>query len=472
MISRILDFIRRSAIPLLVAGAFFMENLDSTVIVTALPTMAREFGQSTTDLSIGVSAYLIAMAVLIPVSGWVSDRFGARRTFAMAILFFTLSSILCACSRNLLFFTIARILQGSAGALMTPVGRLVVLRNAPKSELINAIATITWPGLAAPVLGPPLGGLIVANASWHWIFLLNVPLGIIGLILALRLIPEEHSTSSQRFDLIGFLLSGSTCLLTMIGVEWISQHGVSVAPLILIASGLGTGVITFWHAGITDRPLVDLWALCLPTFAVTVRSGSLFRAVVAALTFLLPLMLQVGFGYSPVRAGFFMLALFAGNLAMKPATTFVLRRFPFRRVLVVNGMITAITFFLCACISPASPDALVLGLFFASGLARSMQFTTFNTLTFADVPAEQMTGANTLFNTAFRLAMGMGVALGATALRLSGWFFHENSAQPTVRDFRLALIAMGVLCLLSLIEMTWIDPTAGDEIRLGSASQS
>jgi EmrB/QacA subfamily drug resistance transporter len=458
---RVLNFLRQSAIPLLVAGAFFMENLDGTVIVTALPTMARVFGVSVTDMSVGVSVYLLALAMLIPASGWVADRFGTRRTFAFAIFLFTLSSIGCALSPSLLTFCIARLVQGAAGAMMVPVGRLAVLRNTPKPELINAIATITWPGLAAPILGPPVGGFIVTHASWHWIFLLNVPLGIVGLYLALRLIPAGDHDMHRPFDWPGFLLTGAACVATMAGVEWIGQGRDGATGWTLLATGLVIGIAAYRHARRNDQALLDLWALRLPTFAATVRSGSLFRMAVSSMPFLLPLLLQVGIGFNPFHAGLLMLVLFAGNLAMKPFTTAILRRFRFRTVLLYNGLLIAVTFALCAFITEATPVTASAVLFFVAGLARSMQFTAFNTLAFADVPPERMGGANPLFNTMFQLTMGMGIALGALCLRLAGWGSH---AVPTVGDFRIAFLLMGAICLISLVEMSRLPSSAGDAV--------
>ena len=450
-----------SAIALLVAGAFFMENLDGTVIVTALPAMARSFGVSVTDMSVGVSVYLLALAMLIPASGWFAERYGSRRVFAAAILLFTVASVACALSGSLITFCIARLVQGAAGAMMVPVGRLAVLRSTPKHELIDAIATITWPGLAAPILGPPVGGFIVTHASWSWIFLLNVPLGLVGLYLALRLIPAQTESSDRPFDWAGFLLTGAAGVSTMAGVEWVSQGRDAPAGWIAIALGIAIGAGAYVHARHSEHPLLELWALRYPSFATTVRSGSLFRMAVASMPFLLPLLLQVGLGFNAFHAGLLMLVLFAGNLAMKPFTTAILRRFRFRAVLLYNGLLIVGTFIGCALITPGTPVAVCAVLFFVAGLTRSMQFTAFNTLAFADVPPERMAGANTLFNAMFQLTMGMGVALGALFLRLAGRGQHPV---PLVGDFRLAFLLMGLICLASLIEMSRLDQSAGEAV--------
>lgn len=456
-----MSFSRQSAIPLLVAGAFFMENLDGTVIVTALPAMARAFGVSVTDMSLGVSVYLLALAVLIPASGWLADRYGARRIFVAAIIAFTAASAACAFSTTLLAFCLARLAQGAAGSMMVPVGRLAVLRTTPKPDLVHAIATITWPGLAAPVLGPPLGGWMVTHASWPWIFLLNVPLGLVGGWWALRILPRDHEPVRRPFDWLGFALTGAACGFTMAGVEWIGQGRTGPIGWSLLGCGAVVAVAAYRQAWGNDHALLDLWALRLPSYAVTVRSGSLFRMAVSSMPFLLPLFLQVGLGMSPVRAGMLLLVLFAGNLAMKPWTTAILRRYRFRTVLLVNGLLIAGTFAGCALITAETPLVAMGLLLFVAGLTRSMQFTAFNTLAFADVPAERMGGANTLFNTMFQLTMGMGVALGALCLRLPSW---GSDAPPSLTDFRLALLLMGGVCLLSLIEMARLDRAAGSAV--------
>ncbi|BDC48734.1 MFS transporter [Bryobacterales bacterium F-183] len=458
--------VRRNSIPLLVAGAYFMENLDGTVIVSALPTMARGYHVTVADMSLGVSAYLIALAVLIPASGWFVDRYGVRRIFTLAIAGFTLASIACAASQSLHAFTIARLLQGAAGALMVPVGRLAVLRSTPKQDLISAIATITWPGLAAPVLGPPLGGFIVEHASWHWIFLLNLPLGIAALFWAMRILPTDGETLEIRsFDWLGFVLASTACVSVMAGMEWIGQgHSLAIGGA-LFAGGLIAGVAAYRHGTRGERPLLDPWALRLPTYAVAVRSGTLFRASASSLPFLLPLLLQVGLGYNAFHSGLLVLVLFAGNLAMKPATTPILRRYPFRTILLVNGALTAAMFPVCAFIGSGTPLVLSAIILFVAGAARSMQFTAYNTIAFADVPEDRMSAANTLFNTMGQLAMGMGIALGTLALRLATTWSGEVG-HPKVWDFRIAMFLMGGFCFLSLAEMLGLAKDAGNAVRI------
>jgi MFS family permease len=292
-----------SVIALLVAGALFMEQLDGTVIATALPQMALTFGVAPVDLNIGISAYLLTVAVFIPASGWVTDRFGARVVFACAIMTFTIASILCAASGSLPAFTAARIFQGIGGAMMVPVGRLIVLRNTEKQDLIRAIAFLTWPALTAPVIGPPLGGFITTYSSWPWIFLLNVPLGIVGLALALILIPNSRGAATGPFDWRGFLVTGFASFGLMYSLESIARNRIDwriTAPL--LAASVCAGIYGIRHARRATHPLLDLTPFALPTFAITVRGGLLIRTAISAAPFLLPLMFQLAFGLDPLAS--------------------------------------------------------------------------------------------------------------------------------------------------------------------------
>jgi len=450
-------------IALLVAGAFFMENLDATVIVTALPDMAASFGVRAVDLNVGLSAYLLTLAVFIPASGWVADRFGARSVFAAAIVVFTLASALCAASDSLWSFTAARILQGIGGAMMVPVGRLVVLRNTAKQDLMRAIAYITWPALAAPVLGPPVGGLITSIASWRWIFLLNLPLGAIALVLALRLIPNDRSEERRPFDGLGFVLSGVACLALMLGLDLIGHEQIPWATVgLLLVAALLLGAWAVRHARRHPHPLVGLAALAIHTFRVTVRGGSLFRAVVSAVPFLLPLMFQLGFGLDPVSSGLLVLALFAGNLGMKPMTSWVLRSFGFRTALLANGAVLAATLFACALLTPSTPVALTAALLVVSGAARSMQFTSLNTLAFVDVAKPEMSAANTLFSVIQQISVGLGVALGAIALRAAE--ASGLAGGSTIAEYQIAFVLLGMVALVSLLDYLPLRRDAGIEV--------
>ena len=455
------------ALALLVAGTFFMENLDSTVITPALPAMAVSFAAPPVALNIGVSAYMLTLGVFIPVSGWVAGRFGARGVFTAAIAVFTIASLLCGLAPNLPVFVFTRILQGIGGALMVPVGRLLVLRATPKDRLIGAIATLTWPALAALVLGPPLGGLIVDRANWRWIFYLNLPLGLIALALAWRIVPKSNPERAVPFDWPGFLLIGSGLFFLMAVAEILAEPGAvwlpAAAASTLAAGLLGLGVR---RLRTTPHPMIDIAPLKIPTFAVTIWGGSLFRMGVSAVPFLLPVMFQIGFGFSPFEAGVLLMAVFAGNLLMKPLTTPVLRQFGFRPVLLWNGLLNAALITACGAFTTATPLWLACLVLFAGGMARSMQFTALNTIAFADVPTRGMANANTIFSTMFQLAMGLGVALGAIGWRVGQAL--SPSGAPAM-PFRIAFVIVGFVALLGLIDCLKLAPAAGAHVAQKTA---
>lgn len=459
-----------SILAFLVAGAYFMEMLDGTVVVSALPQMAESFGVQPIDLNIGISAYLLTLAVLIPASGWVADKYGPRAVFGWAIVIFTLASILCGLSTSLPVFTAARILQGVGGALMVPVGRLIVLRNTAKQDLMRAIATITWPGLAAPVLGPPIGGFLATYATWHWIFFLNVPLGILGFILTMKLIPAGKPDGAKPFDWTGFVLIGVACFALMYGLDLISRQdgSMALAAIWLAASAVVTTAAVL-HARRAEHPLVDPWALRIRSFSITIWGGSIFRVAIGAVPFLAPLMFQLAFGLDAYQAGLLVLWVFAGNIVMKPFTTPVLRRFSFRQVLLGNGLLNAVLISSYALLTPATPFPLICALLFASGLTRSMQFTALNTIAFADVPEARMSGANTLFNVAQQMSMGLGVGVAAAALRLAElWFPGTNGSLPLI-DFQIAFAVIGLIAFIAILDMIGLDAKAGNELRVRRA---
>jgi len=455
---------RSTLVALLVAGAFFMENLDGTVIATALPQMALSFRTSPVDLNMGMTAYMLTLAVFIPVSGWIADRLGARTVFASAIALFTFASILCGMSNGLWEFTAARILQGMGGAMMVPVGRLVVLRITEKKDLMRSIAYITWPGLAAPVIGPPVGGFITTYSSWRWIFYLNVPLGIIGIVLALLWITNDKEKAG-RFDWLGFVLTGTAGTSFMYSLELMGQQNLrwSLTGMFLGYS-LIAGSIAVLHMRRTEHPLIDFNCLKVPTFSLVMWGGSLFRIAISVSPFLLPLMFQLAFGMSAFQSGLLVLALFAGNLGMKTVTTPILRRFGFRPVLLVNGLISAALIFSFSLIGSATPKVLMVVLLFAHGLSRSMQFTSINTLAFVDIPKSAMSSASSFFAVMQQMSLGMGVAVGAVTLRIGMWVHGGISATPSTTDFHLAFILVSVIALIAAVDCARLDPHAGAEV--------
>jgi EmrB/QacA subfamily drug resistance transporter len=447
----------------LVAGAFFMENLDGTIIATALPQMARSFHASAVSLNLGMTAYLLTLAVFIPMSGWVADRFGARSIFAAAIVTFTIASLLCGAAHTLTQFTLMRILQGIGGAMMVPVGRLIVLRATPKDKLAAAIAYITWPGLTALVVGPPLGGFITAYASWHWIFFLNLPLGIVALILTLRWVENVRSGEKTSFDWLTFLLAGFASAGAVYGMEKLGSEGVpwQRAGIILMLSVLsGVAAIIAAHRN-PAISLIDLESMKLKTYSLSVYGASAFRVAVSVLPFLLPLMFQIAFGLNAFQSGLYLLALFAGDLSMKVFVIQVLRRFGFRRILIVNGIITAASMALCALLSPSTATILIIAILFFHGASRSMEFTCLTTLAYAEVPPARMSRANGFLSAVMQLSMGMGVAVGAVTLRLVAHARGHSAATPQLRDFHLAMLFMAVLALGPVFDSLSLPPDAG-----------
>ncbi|HBQ5499694.1 TPA: MFS transporter [Klebsiella pneumoniae] len=455
-----------SAPALLVAGAFFMEFLDGTVIATALPDMARDFGVTAVELNIGISAYLITLAVLIPASGWIADRFGARAIFTIALAIFTLASVFCGLSTEVHIFVAMRILQGVGGALMVPVGRLAVLRTTPKHQLIKAIATLTWPALVAPIIGPPLGGFITRYASWHWIFFINVPLGLAAIILSLRIIPDIRETERRSFDLSGFITTSVAMVSLVTAMERLGDRQPQIWPtLALAALGFGCLLYSIRHFRRAVAPMVRLDALQVPTFRVTMYGGSLFRASISAVPFLLPLLFQVGFGMDPFHSGLLVLAVFVGNLTIKPATTPLIRWLGFRRLLLINGALNVCSLLACALLTPQTPVWAIMLILYLGGVFRSIQFTGVSTLAFADVPAAQMSDANTLFSTASQLAVGLGITLGAIGIRLGeqvGDWLHLTEL-PGI-SFRLSFVFIALICLVGMIDSLHLAKTAGSSV--------
>ena len=454
-----------SLITTLVAAALFMENLDGSIIATALPQMAQSFHVRPVELSVGITSYLLTLAVFIPISGWIADRIGVRTVFTAALAIFTGASVLCGLTDNLVEFTAARVLQGVGGAMMVPVGRLAVLRVTPKDQLMRAISIITWPGLVAPVLGPPLGGFITTYSSWRWIFYLNVPLGLAGMALAWRFISAEREAQCRPFDVLGFVLTGIAGTTVMYAMEATGRVDTTWhASLTFLAIGLLACAAAWFHLRRSAHPMIDLSAFQIKTFMVAIGGGSLFRIAISAVPFLLPLMFQVGFGMNPFHSGLLTLAVFAGNLSTKLVTTQILRRFGFRTVLVFNGAFAAVTLASMSLLTPSTPYGWILAALFVSGVARSLQFTAINTLGFADVPKERMSGASTLSSTLGQLTMGMGVAAGAIALRVAAWWHGHDAHTLAPADFSIAFLLVAALSVIAIADVFALSPDAGAHV--------
>jgi len=450
-------------VPLIIAVALFMENMDSTVIATSLPAIAADIGTNPLALKLAVTSYLFSLAVFIPASGWTADRFGARTVFRAAIAVFIIGSIGCAMSGSLLDFVIARIVQGMGGAMMTPVGRVVLVRTIAKRDLLNAMTWVTMPALIGPVIGPPVGGFITTYASWHWIFIINVPIGIIGILLATRFIPEVRAEKHEPFDTVGMVLAG----LGIAGVAFgFSVLGLNFLPWTVVASLIGGGVIFFSaylvHARRTPYPALDLALFRIPTFRASVVGGFVFRVGIGALPFLLPLLLQVGFGMTPFQSGLITFVSAVGAMSMKMAAAPLLRRLGFRTVLVANAIISAAFLGVCAAFTQNTPVWVMLMLLLVGGFFRSLQFTSINTLAYADIEQTRVSRATALVSVMQQLAISTGVAFGALAVELT---LHVR-AQPdlTAADFPPAFIAVAVISAASIFMFARLSPDAGAEL--------
>ncbi|WP_407050420.1 MFS transporter [Methyloraptor flagellatus] len=450
-------------VPLIVAAALFMEHLDSTIISTALPAMAEDIGVSPVRLNLAITAYLVTMAVFIPASGWLADKIGARHVFVGAIGLFLAGSLSSGAAPNLEILVLGRLVQGLGGAMMVPVGRLVLLRSVPKDELLGAMAWLTVPALIGPVIGPPLGGFITTYSSWRWIFWINLPIGVIGIVVALLLLPNVRERSVPPFDLQGFIISSVGLALMVFGLETVGR-GVFPSQ-ISIAAGIA-GVALLWvyvrHARGTPRPLVDIALLKIPTFRAAVVGGSLFRIGVGAIPFLLPLQLQIGFGRSPIESGLTTFASAAGAMTMKFAASRIIDTLGFRRTLVLNAVLASLFLVAIAAIGPGWPTTLVIALLLAGGFFRSLEFTAINAIGYSDVDQARMSRATAFTSMAQQLSISGGVALAAFILHLLG----VGDREPTIVDFQIAIVIVGVISLTSVGYFWRLSPEAGrDMIR-------
>ena len=441
----------------------FMQNLDSTVIATALPTMAKAFGALPVHMNVALTSYLLSLAVFIPASGWIADRYGARTVFRAAIAVFTIGSVLCGRADSLAFLVGARVLQGIGGAMMVPVGRLVLLRTAAKQELVAAMAWLTVPALLGPVLGPPVGGFIVTYFSWRWIFDINIPIGILGIALVSLFVEDVREPPRGRFDGIGLLFSGIALASLMFGLE---TAGRGVVPRDLTATMIAIGLVAvvgyLLHARKHPAPLLDLSLMRLPCFGVALTAMMLFRTGIGAIPFLLPMMLQVGFGKSAVQSGLITFASSAGALVMKPATQHTLRLFGFRDTLVWNGVISAVMIAICAAFRPTWPAAAIYAALLIGGFFRSLQFTAYNTLAYGDVPRARMSSATSLYVTCQQLAATIGISAGAVSLEIS--MAMAGHAAPLPIDFSHAFLVVAMFTLVAAPIALWMPRNAGDEL--------
>ena len=455
---------------IIVASAFFMQNLDSTVIATALPTMAKAFGADPVHMNVALTSYLLSLAVFIPASGWVADRYGGRNVFRVAIAVFTLGSILCGRAESLSFLVFARIIQGAGGAMMIPVGRIVLMRTAAKSEIVAAMAWLTTPALIGPILGPPLGGLIVTYLSWPWIFDINIPIGILGIVMASIYIEDVREPQTSRFDFIGLLLSASAMACLMFGFETIGRGILDTEySLAAFACGLVSGFLYWLHARNHPAPLIDFGLLRFKSFAVSIVAGSLFRVGIGALPFLLPMMLQIAFGNSAVQSGLITFASAAGAFIMKPVAQRVLRRFGFRDTLVWNAALAAIMLGMCAAFTPAWPAIAIYMVLLVGGFFRSLQFTAYNALAYAELQRSQVSAGTSFYSAVQQLSLTIGITIGAASLQVA--MTMSDRTVPGVGDFRLAFVVIALIALAAAPMSALMPRGIGEEMSGASRTR-
>ena len=447
---------------LLVAVTAFMEFLDGTVIQTAAPAIARDFGVRATDINVAMTAYLLALAVCIPATGWLADRFGTRRVYLTAIVVFGAASVLCAFSPDLFWLCVFRVLQGIGGAMMVPVGRLAVLRSIEPRDLLDAMAYLTWPALLAPVIAPAVGGVLADTVGWRWIFLINVPIGIATLIAAVVLVPRRDELRPVPLDWSGLVFIAIALGSLVMAGELVGEAKTNwPAVVFALAVSAASGCLFWWRLRLAAHPVLDLSALRIRTFRAGNAGGGVYRLMIGAVPFLVTLLFQSGFGWSAAQAGLIVIALFVGNIGIKPATTPLIKRFGFRTVIVWSNVIGAGILLLLALVDSTTPIAVTVVLLALSGAFRSIGFSGYNTIQFVDVPPALTNGANTLASTMQQVAAGLGIAVAALLVRLGGSLAASVTHDGDWLGYRWAFVGAAALLLIPLFEALSLPRQAG-----------
>lgn len=453
---------------LLGAGAMFMEILDATIVSTALPAIGRALGVRPLDAAVVVTSYLITLAVLIPLSGWVSDRFGVRRVFLIAMAVFTIASAGCALAPSLSVLVCMRVLQAAGGAMMVPVGRLAVLRSVDRGDLVRAIAYLTWPALIAPVLAPLIGGLIVTHADWRYIFAINIPLGVVGLVAGYVVCrPAETDAGRRRLDVPGVVATTVSVASAMLAAQEITASSPRWWLLLAtVAIAVVVGVIAVRRMRSSPHPLLNLQVLQIHSLSTVIGYGTVYRMAITAVPFLLPLMFQLEFGWSPVAAGGMVAALFVGNVGIKPLTTPMMRRWGIRRVLVVDLTVSVLGFVALAALGSATSGVVIAAVLVVSGALRSIGFSAYNTLAFSDVDADDLSDANAVHAAVQELGSAFGVAIGAVAVAAFAGVADVLPAGAYSAAFGVLAVLMAV-CVVGAIRL----PAAAGDRAIGPKSR-
>jgi EmrB/QacA subfamily drug resistance transporter len=458
-------------LPLIIATGLFMENLDSTVLSTALPTIARDFGSSPIHLKLALTSYLLSLAIFIPASGWMADRFGARTVFRAAIVVFGLGSIACGLSNGLGELVAARVIQGMGGAMMTPVGRLIILKTTPKRELVDAMAWLTIPALLGPLTGPPVGGFITTYFSWRWIFWINVPIALVGIVLASLYVPNVREAERRPFDTVGFVLVGPGLAMLLTGAT-LAGLGLVPASQTLIVAVLGAVLVALYvrHALKVTNPLIELRLLRFPSFRAATAGGFLFRIGVGATPFLLPLLFQLGFGFTPFQSGLLTLSTGLGAMTMKTLASTILRRFGFRRVMVANAVVSSLFVAAPALFHVGMPVAVIAGTLLVGGFVRSLQFTSINVSALSDVPDSLMGRVTSFTSVVQELAGSVGVSVAALGLEASQRI-HGTDAL-TIGLFPPVFLMVGALGAVSVFLFMRMPRDVGREMLVPVAARA
>jgi EmrB/QacA subfamily drug resistance transporter len=449
---------RRAIVTALIVGcAFFMEGLDSTMIAVSIPAMAKSLGQSPLRLNLVIATYLLSLAVFIPVSGWIADRLGARVVFCSAIAIFSTGSALCGLAPNLPVLLAMRVIQGFGGAMMTPVGRLILLRSFRRSDLVSAMNWMTIPAMIGPTAGPIIGGFVTSWLSWRAIFFLNLPIGVLGLVLALRLFENFRAPAPVRFDLRGFLICGAGLALLEVAIE---NLGRPIIPGALGAAFFPAALVILaayrWHARRCQDPVLDLDLLRIRTFRIGTVTGGFCRIGLDAAPFLLPLLFQVGFGLTPIQSGLLTFSSSVGAMAVRTLAGPLLRVFGFRRLLAGTACLAAAVTAACGLLQADTPVWLTVALVMLSGCVRSVQYLALNTVSYADMPGALLSKATGVAGVAQQVARGFGVAVAAALLAVIA-----GPAKITITDFRLAFFLLGVIPLVAAFGFLRLTPDDG-----------
>jgi EmrB/QacA subfamily drug resistance transporter len=455
-----------SLAPAIIGSALMMQTLNATVLANALPTMARSLHEDPTHLSSAISIYLLASAIFLPISGWAADRFGAKRIFLFAIVGYALSCAGCGFAQSLPGLLIARFCAGAAGAMMGPVGRLVLLRSTPKHNLVRAMSVLTMPALLGPVIGPPIGGAIVTYGSWRWIFFFNLPIALLGVVLVIRFIQDVREENTAPLDWPGLFLTGIGMAGVVYGFENLGRGNLPVwaSPAMMAAGALCLAAYVR-HAARVPHAILDLDMLKIRTFTASVVGGAFLRVGMGATPFMLALLLQVAFGLSALQAGLMTFASAAAALVMKTCAPPILARFGFRTTLLTNAVIVALTFMAYALFNPTTPAWLIYAVLLVGGFFRSLQFTSLNGLAFADVNHAQMSRASTLSTMGQQLSQSLGIGLAAMMLHLS--LIQAHARHLKAATIGPCFVAIGVIALISGLFFIGLPTNAGAALHGG-----